>query len=159
MEGTGLGGEGRDQALALVGDAGSALGAGIIGILHGGGLAGDQGVLAIVDGVSIGVGEAKIGSAGDAAIDGESGSVVVAGGGALEFIDGAELGDRASERIDAGRQGAGERAGELPGGEGIDRVVAALKDRTGGIEDGIGQRDRLRQDLRRARESDVRRAH
>src|ERR1019366_747110 len=44
-----LDGEGGDQALALVRDAGSALGAGHVGILHGGRLPGDEGVLAIVD--------------------------------------------------------------------------------------------------------------
>jgi hypothetical protein len=64
-------GKGGDQALALVGDAGSALGAGDIGILHGCGLSGDEGVLAVIDRVSIGVGEAQIASTGDAAIDRE----------------------------------------------------------------------------------------
>ena len=47
----------------------------------------------IVDGMGVGVGEAEIGSAGHAAVDGNSCAVVEAGGGALEFIDFAELGD------------------------------------------------------------------
>jgi hypothetical protein len=136
MERMGFGGDGDDQALALIGGAGSALGAGGARILDGGGLAGDQGVLAIVDGVSVGVGEVEIGSTGDAAIDGERGSVVIAGGGALEFVDGPELRDGAAERIDAGREGAGQRLGELPGGEGVDGVVAALKD--GAVESKMG---------------------
>ena len=44
-----VGGEGGDEALALVGDAGSALGTRHVRILYGGGLTGDQGVLAVVD--------------------------------------------------------------------------------------------------------------
>ena len=80
-------------------------------------------------------------------------AVVDAGGGALEFVDGAELRDGASERIDARREWAGQRLGVLPGGEGIDGVVAVLKDRAGGIEDGIGEGDRRREiDVERADE-------
>ena len=44
--------------MALVGDARAALGAGVIGILDGGGLSRDQRVLAVVDGLRVGVGEA-----------------------------------------------------------------------------------------------------
>ena len=145
MKRVGLGGDGGDQALALIGDARSALGTGVVGILDGRGLVGDQGVLAIVDGMGIGVREAEISSAGDAAIDGERGSVVVAGGGALEFVDGAELRDGAAERVDARREGARQRAGELPGGEGIDGVIAALEDGAGGIENGISESGGLHQ--------------
>src|SRR5450755_4306914 len=151
MEEMRFGGEGDDQALALVGDAGSALGAGDVGILDGGGLSGDEGVLAVVDGVRVGIGEAQVGSAGDAAIDGERGSVVVARGGALEFVDGAELRDRAAQRVDAGRRGAVEGTGELPGRKRIDSVVAAREHGAGGIEDGISGRDGLREvDIQRA---------
>ena len=49
--------------------------------------------------------------------------------------------DGASKRIDAGRERARQRLGELPGGEGIDGVEAVLKDGAGGIEDGIGESD------------------
>ena len=98
MKRAGLGREGGDQAITLVGDAGSALGAGGVGILHGGGLSGDERVLAVVDGVGVGEGDAQVGSARDAAIDGERGSVVIAGRRALEFVDGAELRDGAAER-------------------------------------------------------------
>jgi uncharacterized membrane protein len=49
-----LGGDGGDQALALVGDAGATLGAWVIGIFDRGGLAGDESVLAIVDGARVG---------------------------------------------------------------------------------------------------------
>ena len=135
-----LGGEGGDQAVALVGDAGSALGAGDVGILHGGGLSGDQGVLTIVNGVGVGEGDAQVGAAGHAAIDRERGSVVITGRRALEFVDGSELRDGPSERIDARRKWAGQRLGELPGREGIDGIVAALEDGSGGIEDGIVER-------------------
>jgi len=145
VEGTRLGGESGDEAVALVGDAGAAFGIGLVGVLHRGRFAGDEGVLAIVDGVGVGVGEAEIGSTGHAAVDGESCAVVNAGGGALKFVDGAELGDGASERIDAGRERTGQRWRVLPGGEGIDGVVPALKNGAGGIEDGIGECDRRRE--------------
>lgn len=141
VKGTRLGGESGDEAVALVGDAGAALGIGLVGILKGGGFAGDEGVLTIVDGMGVGVGEAEIGSAGHAAVDRNSCAVVEAGGGALEFIDFAELGDGAAEWIDAGREWARQRLRVLPGGEGIDGVEAVLKDGAGGIEDGIGESD------------------
>ena len=92
-----------DQALALVGRAGPALGAGIIGILNRGGLSCDQGVLPVIDGMGIGIGKTQVASASYAAIDGEGCAVVVAAGGALEFVDGAELRDRSSERINTRR--------------------------------------------------------
>src|SRR6202040_2067893 len=60
MKRMGLGGDGSDQALALVGDAGSAFGARVVGILDGGGLAGDQCILAVVDGVGVCIRKAKI---------------------------------------------------------------------------------------------------
>src|ERR1017187_6314543 len=145
MEEMRFGEEGDDQALALVGDAGSAFGRRDVGILDGGRLSGDEGVLAVVDGVRVGVGEAQVGSAGDAAIDGERGSVVIAGGGALEFVDGAELRDGAAQRVDAGRPGAVESTGELPGRKRIDSVVVAREYGAGGIEDGIGGCDWLRE--------------
>jgi hypothetical protein len=108
VEETRLGREGSDEAAALVGDTRSALGVGCIGILDGSGLAGDEGILAIVDGTGIGVGEAEIGAAGHAAVDGKSCAVVDAGGGALEFVDGAELCDGSAEGIDAGRKWASQ---------------------------------------------------
>src|SRR5579871_153607 len=49
MEGPWFGRESHDQALALVGDARSALGAGNVRVLHRCRLAGDQGVLPVVD--------------------------------------------------------------------------------------------------------------
>lgn len=62
----------------------------------------------------------------------------------MEFVDGAELRDGASQRIDARGKRAGGRLRVLPGGEGIDGVVTVLKNRASGIEDGIGKRYRLR---------------
>src|ERR1022692_113092 len=143
--------EGGYEAMALVGDAGAALTVGIIGILHGGWRAGDEGVLAVVDGMGVGIGEPEIGAVRHAAVDGEGCAVVDAGGGALKFVDRTELGDGPPEWIDAGREWAGQRSGVLPGGEGIDRVVSALKDGAGGIKKGIVEGDRLRQvDVKRA---------
>jgi hypothetical protein len=54
----------------------------------------------------------------------------------LEHVDGAQLGDRASERIDTRRERAGQRLRELPGSEGIDGVVSPLK--TEPVESKIG---------------------
>ena len=128
MEQARLDGEGGDQALALVGDAGPALSAGSVGVLYGGGLARYERVLAVVDGAGVGIREPQVGSAGDSAVDGKRAPVVIAGRGTLEFVDGAELCDGAPERIDTGRIGAGQRLRELPGGKGIDGVISALKD-------------------------------
>ena len=52
-----------------------------------------------------------------------------------------------------GGKGQGERTSVLPGGERIDGVVAVLKDGAGGIEDGIGKGNGLREvDVERADE-------
>src|SRR6202044_3333846 len=107
------------------------------GVLAGGGRSGDQGVLTVVDRVGISVRETEIGAVGHAAIDGESCAIIDARGGALEFVDRAELGDGASEGIDTGRKRTGERLSVLPGGEGIDGVVTVLEDGTGGIEERV----------------------
>ncbi len=145
MEGAGFDRKCADEAVALVGHAGATLGVRVVGILHRGGRAGDQSILAIVDGVGISVGEAQIRAVGQAAVDGEGCAVVNAGRGALKFVNGAQLRDRSAERIDARRKRAGGRNGVLPGGEGIDRVVSALEDGAGGIENGIGKGARRRQ--------------
>ena len=144
MEEAWLGGEGGNKAVALVGDAGSALSIRLVGVLDCGGFASDESVLTVVDGVGVGIGKTEVRSVRHAAVDGESRAVVDAGGGALEFVNFAELGDGTSERIDARGKCAGRRLRVLPGGEGIDGVVAVLKYRAGGIEDGISERDRLR---------------
>src|SRR2546421_259095 len=47
MKGTRFGGEGGDQAMALIGYTGAALGGGHVRILHGGGLAGHESVLTV----------------------------------------------------------------------------------------------------------------
>jgi hypothetical protein len=60
MEEARLGRKPGDQAMALVGHAGTALGGGEIGILHCGRLTGNQGVLSVVDGMGIGVGKAQV---------------------------------------------------------------------------------------------------
>src|SRR5260370_36562960 len=54
VEGSRFGGECRYQTVALVGDAGAPFADGVEGILHGGWRAGDERVLAIVNGVSVG---------------------------------------------------------------------------------------------------------
>ena len=137
-------GECCDETLALVSYAGSALGAGHVRILDGGRLPGDESILAVIDGMSVGVRESKVRAASYSPVQGERSSVVIAGGGALEFVDGAELRDGTSERIDAGREGAGQGARELPGGKGVHGVVSAIEDGAGGVEDRIGQRAGLR---------------
>ena len=76
MKGAGLEGEGGDEAAALVGNAGTAFGIRLVGILDGGGRAGDEGVLTVVDGARVGVGEAEISTAGHAAVDGDGCAVV-----------------------------------------------------------------------------------
>ena len=131
-----LGGEGNNQTLPLVGDARFAFGAGCVGVLHGGGLSRDEGVLLVVDGMGVGVREPQIRSSGNAAIDGEHGSVVVAGGRALEFVDGAQLRDRTPKRIDARWPRTAQRTRELPRRERVDGVIAARENRSGGIKDG-----------------------
>jgi len=93
VEGTRFDGKSGHEALALVGDAGSALTIGVVGILHRGGRAGDEGVLTVVDGAGVGVGETEICAARHPAVHGEGCAVVDAASGALEFIDSAELGD------------------------------------------------------------------
>src|ERR1700739_2214004 len=102
MEWARLDGNGCYEALALIGRAGSALGAGVIGILNRGRLTSDQGILAVINGLGISISKAQVTSARDPAIDGKGCAVVVAGRGALEFVDGSELRDRPSERVDAG---------------------------------------------------------
>ena len=55
MEQVRFGGECGDESLALVGDAGSAFGGRYVGVLYGCGLAGDEGVLPIINGVSVSI--------------------------------------------------------------------------------------------------------
>ena len=63
------------------------------------------------------------------------------------------MGDGTAERIDAGRERAGQRTGVLPGGKGIDCVETVLKNRAGGIEEGISEGDGLRKvDIERPNE-------
>ena len=45
----------------------------------------------------------------------------------MEFVNRSELGDRASQRVDAGRERTIERAAKLPGRKGRDVVVTAVK--------------------------------
>src|SRR5216684_3790447 len=128
MEEARLGGESRDPAMPLVGDTGASLSAGKIGILHRSGLTGNQGVLSVVDGMGIGVGQAQVNSASHAAIHGERGPVVETGGRALEFVNGSELGDGPSQGIDAGWKGTVECVAELPGRKRRDGVVTTGED-------------------------------
>ena len=67
-----------NEAVTLVGDARSALGVRIVGVLDGRGLAGDECVLAVVNGMGKGIGKTEISSVGNAAIDGERASVIEA---------------------------------------------------------------------------------
>ena len=64
--------KGGYEAVALIGNAGSALTIWVVGILHRGGLTGDQRILAVVDRVGVRVREPQIGTAGHPAVDGES---------------------------------------------------------------------------------------
>ena len=64
--------------------------------------------------------------------------VVHAGSCAFEDVDGAELRNRPHQWIDAGREGASQRSGELPGGEGVDVVVSAEEVHPGIVVDRIG---------------------
>src|ERR1700751_5985253 len=98
-----LSGDSHHESVALVRDTGTALGARNIGILDRRRLAGDESVLAVLDGAGVGVGEAEVGSARDPAVYGEGCSVVVARCGTLKFIDATQLGDRAAQGIDARR--------------------------------------------------------
>src|SRR5271170_725907 len=144
MKGARLDRESSDEPTALVGDAGPTFGVGLVGILHGGGFAGDERVLAVVDRAGVSEGEAQISAASHAAVDGDSRAVIHAGGRALKFVDRAELRDGPAQGIDAGWERAGLRLRELPGREGIDGVVSVFEDGTGGIKDGISQCNRLR---------------
>ncbi len=144
VEGTGLGGESGDQSMALVGGTRATFGGGGVGVLDGCGLAGYERVLAVVDGVGEGVGEAQVSPASYAAIDGECGAVVDAGRGALELVNGAQLRDGPAQWIDAGREGAGEGLGELPSREGVDCVESAGAG-TCRIEDRVVEGDGLRE--------------
>src|SRR5579864_5779181 len=119
--------------MALVGYAWPPLGTRRVRVLHRGRLPGNKRVLAVVDCVRVGVSQPQVDTASHAAIQRERSSGVVAGRRALEFVDGAELRDRASQRIDAGRPRAIERSAERPGCEGIDSVVTARQLRAGGI--------------------------
>src|SRR5579863_127596 len=78
-------------------------------------------------------------------MDGDGHSVVDAGGGALEHIDGAELRYGAGERINARRKRAGEGWSHLPGGKRIDVIERAEKVDTRGVVDGIFNIYRRRQ--------------
>ena len=93
MKGARLERDGSHEPTALVGDAGPTFGVGLVGILHGGGFACDERVLTVVNRARVGVGKAQISASGHAAVDGDSCSVIHAGGGALKFVDGAELRD------------------------------------------------------------------
>ncbi len=95
---------GEDETLALIGDAVAALGTGRIGILNRGRAAGDERVLAIVDGVGVGVAEAEVEAVGHLAAERNGSAVIDAGGFALIDVDGAELRNRAGEGIDARRE-------------------------------------------------------
>jgi hypothetical protein len=63
-----FGGTRENKTMALVGDAGTALGTWVIGVLDGCWLAGYKSVLPIVDGAGIGVREPKISTVRDATV-------------------------------------------------------------------------------------------
>jgi hypothetical protein len=100
--------------------------------------------LPVIDSAGVCVGEPEISAASDAAVREESRAIVVAGRGALKLVNGAKLGGRTSERVNAGWPRARQRTGELPSRERIDGVIAAVESRTGGVEDRIRERDWLR---------------
>lgn len=127
---------GENEALALVGDAGAALGTGRIRILNRRRAAGDECILAIVDGVGISVAKAEVKAVGHLATDGNGSAAIDAGGFALIDVDGAELRNGAGEGINARGKWTGEAGAELPGGESLHGSVAEQV-YAGGIEDRI----------------------
>src|SRR5215469_10214930 len=83
-------GKREDKAMALVGDARTALGTRVIGVLDGCWLAGNKSILPIIDGAGIGARKPEIRTVRNAAIHRQRSSAVIAGSGALKFIDSAQ---------------------------------------------------------------------
>src|ERR1700739_2943830 len=81
------------ETMALIGDARSALGRSGVGILHRDWTAGDQGILAIVEGMREGVRQTEIETAGHAPAQRNCCAVISAGSRAVELIDRAQLSD------------------------------------------------------------------
>jgi len=128
----------ESKTMALIGDAAAAFGAGGIGILYSHWASGDERILSIVDGVTEGVGQPEIQTAGHATAQRNCEAVVHAGGGAFEYVNCADLWNRPHQRIDARRKGASQRSSELPGRESVDVVVSAEKVSSGIVVYGIG---------------------
>src|SRR2546430_6821504 len=117
MKRTRLSRKARDQPMALIGDARSALSSRIKGILNCRRLTGDERILAIIYRPGISVGHTYINTACYPPINRKRCTVVDTRCRALKFVDPAKFRDRASERIDEGRERAAEAALELPRGE------------------------------------------
>jgi len=135
-DGIGFGDHGEDKPVALVGDARTLLRLCSVRVLYRGGLAGYECIRAVVDGVGPGVAQAEVQAIGQAALQGDGEAVVLAGGLGLELVDGAELGNRPRQRVDAGGARASKTLCELPGRESSDLRITEKVD-AGGIEDGI----------------------
>jgi hypothetical protein len=131
---------GKYEALTLIGDAGSAFGSGGVGVLHGGWTAGNECILAIVDGVGEGVSHTEVEASAHAAVQREGHAVIGARGFAVEIVDRTELWERACDRIDAWRIRAGHGAGDLPGRERWHGVISAKEVGAGFVVDRIGER-------------------
>ena len=109
----GFGDHGKDEAVALVGNAGGLFGGSGVGVLHVAGLAGDERVGAVVDCVSPGVAEAEVEAVVEAPLQRDGETVVLTGGFRFKLIDGIQLRNGPRQGIDAWGDGAGEALREL----------------------------------------------
>src|SRR4029077_3371871 len=105
----------QHETMALVGHTRSALGSGGVGVLHGDRTAGDQRILAVIDRVREGVSQTEVETAGHAAANRNSGTVIDAGSRTVEFIDGTKARDGSCQRVDTGWVRTSHRASHLPG--------------------------------------------
>ena len=87
----GLCDHGKNETVALVGDAGGLFGSSCVAVLHVAGLAGDESVGAVVDGVGPGVAEAEVKAVVETTLQGDSQAVVLTGGFCFKLIDCVQL--------------------------------------------------------------------
>src|SRR6266566_7468156 len=94
------------------------------GILHGSGAAGHQRILAVVNGMGIGIAETEVKAVSHLAAQGDGRALIYARSCTLKDVNRAELRKRPRQRIDARRKWASQGGGELPGGKGLYCAVA-----------------------------------